>query len=75
VELLGHSRQDGRMGFRNHVLVVPLTGCQMEIARRIAAAVPGATCFSHPHGCDFQGGDAEVLGHWEIAIPIRGVTY
>ena len=31
-------------------------------ARRIAAAVPGSTCFGHPHGCDFQGADADLFG-------------
>lgn len=63
MELHGYKRSDGRVGFRNHVLVVPLTGCQMEVARRIAAAVPGATCLGHPNGCDLQMQDFDLFGH------------
>ena len=62
MKLHGYKRADGRVGFRNNVLVVPLTGCQMEIARRIAGAVPGTTCLSHPNGCDLQGQDFELFG-------------
>lgn len=61
-QLHGYKRSDGRIGFRNNVLVVPLTGCQMEIARRIAAAVPGATCLGHVNGCDLQMQDFELFG-------------
>ena len=62
MKLHGYKRPDGRFGFRNHALVIPMSGCQMEIARRVAAAVPGATCFAHPNGCDFQGQDFELFG-------------
>jgi len=34
----------------------------MEVARRIAARVPGATCFAHPNGCDLGGQDFELFG-------------
>lgn len=62
MQLNGYVRSDGRVGFRNHVLVAPLTGCQMEIARRIAASVPGATCLGHANGCDFQQADFQLFG-------------
>lgn len=62
MQLTGFVRSDGRVGFRNHVLVVPLTGCQMETARRIAAAAPGATCLGHANGCDLQMKDFELFG-------------
>ena len=60
--LTGYKRSDGRVGFRNYVLVVPMTGCQMLSAQRIADRVPGATCCAHPHGCDLQGPDFELFG-------------
>lgn len=60
--LTGFPRADGRVGFRNRVMVIPLTGCQVEIARRIAAGVPGATCLGNVNGCDLQGGDFALLG-------------
>ncbi|OHB58900.1 MAG: hypothetical protein A2Y12_17620 [Planctomycetes bacterium GWF2_42_9] len=63
MKLQGYKRSNGSVGFRNYVLVMPLTGCNMEIARRIAAAVPGATCLGHPHGCDMQMKDFELFGN------------
>ena len=60
--LYGYPRSDGQIGFRNQVLVMPLTGCQMEITRRIAERVPGATCFAHANGCDFMGEDFQLFG-------------
>ncbi|KKN08572.1 hypothetical protein LCGC14_1055290, partial [marine sediment metagenome] len=62
-ELTGYKRADGSIGFRNHLLVMPLSGCQMTIAQRIADAVDGATVFAHPHGCDFQAGDFDLFAH------------
>jgi len=59
MQLRGFVRQDGRVGFRNHVLVLPLTGCEGEIARRIAEQVPGSTAFVHPNGCDLVGPDGD----------------
>lgn len=60
--LKGFKREDGRVGFRNWVLVLPLTGCQMTSALRIADRVRGATCFAHPNGCDLHGPDYELFG-------------
>ena len=62
MELFGFVRADGAVGFRNHVLIVPLTGCLQRIAWRIAEEAPGAVPLIHPNGCDFQGPDAELLG-------------
>jgi len=62
MELFGYVRADGSVGFRNHVLIVPLTGCLQRIAWRIADAVPGTVPLIHANGCDFQGSDAELLG-------------
>ena len=38
----GYRRPDGRIGIRNHVMVLSTCGCANVVARRIAAAVPGA---------------------------------
>ncbi len=62
INLFGYKRSDKRIGFRNNVIVIPLSGCQVEIARRIASSVPEATCFGQIHGCDFAGADFELLG-------------
>ena len=79
MELYGYQRSDGRAGFRNHVLVLPLTGCEGEVARRIADQVPGTTCLAHPHGCDLQGADDELFGalllHFATHPNVGGVLF
>ena len=79
MELSGYNRSDGRIGFRNHVIVIPLTGCQTEVARRIASSVPGATCLGHVNGCDLQGADSELLGvileHFATHPNVGGVLF
>lgn len=62
MQLNGYVRKDGTVGFRNHVLVVPLTGCLEFLAWRIADQVEGAVALVHPNGCDLQAGDGELLG-------------
>jgi altronate dehydratase large subunit len=46
-----YARPDGRIGVRNHVVVLPAVLCANEIARRIADAVPGAVALPHAGGC------------------------
>ena len=79
MQLKGYKRADGRVGFRNYVLVVPMTGCNMEVARRIAAAVPGATCLGHANGCDLQMKDfdllASILEHFVTHPNVGGVLF
>ena len=47
----GYLRPDGRIGVRNHVVVLPAVLCANEIARRIADAVEGAVALPHAGGC------------------------
>jgi len=63
VQLTGYIRQDGRVGFRNHIAVVPLAGGVQGIANRIADGVNGAVAFT------------QSLGHNEMFIPLEGVTF
>jgi altronate dehydratase large subunit len=57
----GYRRADGRIGTRNHVLVVPTVVCASVVAERIAASVPDAAV-SLPHlaGCGQLGPDLQV---------------
>ena len=57
----GYVRKDGKIGFRNLLLVVPTTGCQAEVARRISDALPGSTYLYHPLGCSSLGKDLDLL--------------
>src|SRR6478672_5697955 len=55
---LGYRRPDGRVGVRNHVLVVPTVICSAVVAERIAAAVaPVGTALPHLAGCGQLGPD------------------
>jgi len=51
VKIYCYQRPDGRLGVRNHVVVLPAVLCANEIARRIADAVPGAVALPHAGGC------------------------
>ncbi len=57
----GYRRPDGRIGTRNHVLVVPTVICSSVVAERIAAAAgPVGTALPHLAGCGQLGPDMRV---------------
>ena len=56
----GYRRPDGRIGVRNHVLVVPTVVCAAVVTERIAAAVPGAVALPHLAGCGQLGPDMQM---------------
>jgi altronate dehydratase large subunit len=56
----GYRREDGTVGVRNHLVVVPSVICANTVAERVAALIPGAVAIPHPHGCA-QVGDDVVL--------------
>ena len=58
---LGYRRPDGRIGTRNHVLVVPTVICSSVVAERVAAATqPIGTAVPHLAGCGQLGPDMRV---------------
>lgn len=58
-KFLGYIRDDGTIGIRNHVLVLPTTVCATHVARRIAEEVKGTVPLVHEHGCAQNGEDKE----------------
>jgi len=57
----GFRRRDGRVGTRNHVLVVPTVICASVVAERVAAAVqPVGVALPHLAGCGQLGPDMRV---------------
>jgi altronate dehydratase large subunit len=55
---LGYRRPDGRVGVRNHLLVVPTVICASVVAERVAASVaPVGTALPHNAGCGQLGPD------------------
>src|SRR3954464_10072349 len=54
----GYRRAGGRVGVRNHLLVVPTVICSSVVAERVAAAVaPIGTALPHTAGCGQLGPD------------------
>ena len=53
----GYRRPNGSCGVRNHLLILPTSVCSSEVARRIAAQVPGAVAIPHSNGCCQMGED------------------
>jgi altronate dehydratase large subunit len=55
-DLVGYQRGDGRWGFRNHVLVLPLHAAACGAAEQVARRLPGSVSVGH----DWTGRGADV---------------
>ena len=67
-KFLGFRRENGAVGVRNHIAVIPSVFCAAKVAQRIAQNVPGAVHFSHPVGCSQVGEDLEITAKTLIGI-------
>lgn len=47
----GYERSDGKVGVRNHVLILPASVCASDTAEMIARQVSGAVSFHNQNGC------------------------
>ena len=47
----GWQRPDGRIGIRNHCLVLATVVCAAGVAREVARRLPEVVAVEHPHGC------------------------
>ncbi len=61
MEFLGYQRSDGRVGVRNHLLLLSSVVCANEVALQIKRRVPSAAVAIHPFGCGILGEDFEQL--------------
>lgn len=65
VEFMGYRRQNGAVGTRNDILILPTVGCAVRAAEKLAAAFTHkafqgkAITALHPYGCSQLGEDAE----------------
>lgn len=59
MKILGFRRPDGKIGIRNHLLILPTSVCATTVAFNIAAQVPGAIAVPNQHGCCQLGPDYE----------------
>ena len=51
MKFLGFRRPDGKVGIRNHVLVLATVGCAAETARQTSDGIYGAVNFINQNGC------------------------
>ncbi|QBP43124.1 UxaA family hydrolase [Paenisporosarcina antarctica] len=57
MQFWGYRRADGRVGVRNHVLILPTITCATQTAQRVTELVSGTVTFIHQHGCAQVGID------------------
>lgn len=67
MEFWGYRRPDGKVGVRNHVLVIATVGCAGEVAKKVADALNGTVSFISQGGCaeaekDLAATNAVLLG-------------
>lgn len=63
----GYQREDGRVGVRNELWIIPTVGCVNSVATAIAnkaqylktGTIDGVVAFPHPYGCSQMGDDQE----------------
>lgn len=62
---LGYRRDDGRVGIRNEIWIIPTVGCVNDIAKAlvqenqdlVTGSIDGLYAFPHPFGCSQTGAD------------------
>ena len=59
-KLYGYRRPDGKVGIRNHLLIIPASVCASHVAQNIANAVNGAVAIPNQQGCCELGPDFDV---------------
>lgn len=50
MQLYGYRRPDGRVGIRNHVVILPVDDISNNAAEGVARLVPGTLALPHPYG-------------------------
>ncbi|WP_409367785.1 UxaA family hydrolase [Lysinibacillus sp. 38-6] len=55
----GYRRENGKMGIRNHLLILPTVVCANQVTSRIQQQVPDSVAIPHQHGCSQVGADKE----------------
>ncbi|WP_099352577.1 UxaA family hydrolase [Fredinandcohnia onubensis] len=55
----GYRRKNGRIGIRNHLLIIPTVVCANHVSNRIQQSVPESVAIPHQHGCSQIGEDKE----------------
>jgi (2R)-sulfolactate sulfo-lyase subunit beta len=60
-KVLAYRRPNGRVGVRNHVIILPVDDISNACAEKVAAMVPGTLCLPHAYGRLQFGEDLELF--------------
>ncbi|WP_318615729.1 UxaA family hydrolase [Sporosarcina sp. YIM B06819] len=55
----GYRRDNGKIGVRNHLLILPTVVCANQVCSRIQQQVAGTVAIPHQHGCSQVGSDKD----------------
>ncbi|HZH59637.1 MAG TPA: UxaA family hydrolase [Metabacillus sp.] len=72
---LGYRRHDGKVGVRNHVLILPTITCATQAAKQITELVHGTVSFIHQHGCAQVGVDYEQTFRTYVGLGLNPNVY
>jgi len=59
--LTGYRRPDGRVGIRNHMVIIPVDDLSNAVAESVAKAIPGTLALPHPYGRLQFGADLDLF--------------
>jgi len=68
MNFLGYKRPDGKVGVRNHIVILPSVACANEVCNAIARKVKGTISIPHQHGCAQLAFDAEQTARTLIGV-------
>ncbi len=74
-QFLGYRRHDGKVGVRNHVLILPTITCATQAAKQITELVHGTVSFIHQHGCAQVGVDYEQTFRTYVGLGLNPNVY
>jgi (2R)-sulfolactate sulfo-lyase subunit beta len=59
-QILGYRRENGQVGIRNHVLLLPLDAVSYPVCRAVANTIAGTVYITHPYGRMQYGADLDL---------------
>ncbi len=74
-KFLGYRRPDGKVGVRNHVLILPTITCATQAAKQITELVQGTVSFIHQHGCAQVGTDYDQTFRTYVGMGLNPNVY
>lgn len=71
----GYLRPDGKMGIRNHVLILSTVGCANNVAKRIGSQVAGTVALPNVKGCGQIGKGIEIMHRCLVNVALNPNVY